>query len=174
MKVVMDTSSLISLELIGALRNILQITNITAPSAVRNELTEIGKYKDLESKAAKKILEMMNRKSKEVIEIKNAKKMEDLLSKDVNRGEAECFRCCIESGSKMLIMDDIDAAYSLESLAIANGIKIKISVAVLVELYKQNKVSRQQLKGYIKKLIKIREWEGGALEALSNRYLKNM
>ena len=171
---VMDTSSLISLEMIGALEKSQKIVKITIPLAVKDELGEIEKYKDKEGRAAKNILKMIKNKSIETTKIKNIKKVDNLLSKNVNRGEAESFICCFEKNIKTLVMDDVNAAYSLEGLAIASGIKIKISIAVLVELYRQKLIDKQKLRKFIIDLINIREWEGGALEVLAKKYLENV
>ncbi len=94
-----------------------------------------------------------------------------MLSGDVNRGEAECLVCCIEQKINVLVMDDVSAAYCLEGIAIANGIGIKISVAVLVEMQRQGIITKKELKNAIKKLIERRGWEGGALEILAKKYL---
>lgn len=166
---VLDTSSLLSLEMINVLKKSLKIMNIIIPEAVFEEIKEIGKYEDGEGKAAKKILLFKDIK---VVKVKNMKKADELLSKNVNRSEAECFICCIEQNIKTLIMDDVNAAYRLEGLAILNDIKMKISVAVVVELYKEKILDREELKNSINNLIEIRGWEGGVLEPLAKNIWK--
>lgn len=167
MKVVMDTSSLISLEIIGALEKSLEIVDVNISKTVVDELKETAKYKDQEGKAAKKVLKLAEKENIKVIEIKNQQHVENLLSRSVNRGEAECLVCCLENKISKLIMDDIDAAYSLEGMAIANNVEIRISLAVLMELYFQKKIDKKKLKYFVKKLVETREWEGGALRVLS-------
>lgn len=173
MILVIDTSSLISLEMIGALRKSFKTVEIIIPEAVLDEIKEIGRYKDREGKASQNILKLIKEGKIKVVKIKNQRKVGSLLSRNVNRGEAECFICCVEQNVKTLIMDDVDAAYELEGLAIVNDIKMKISVAILIELFTQKVLNKKELKGYVKKLIKTREWEGGVIEILSKRYLKN-
>lgn len=173
-KVVMDTSALISLELIGALGKSLRILDVIISETVKDEITEISKYKDVEGRSAKNVINLINVGSIKVIKIKNRKNVENLLSRNANKGEAECFVCCLENKISQLIMDDIDAAYSLEGFAIANKTDIKISIAVLMELYFQKMIAKKELKMFIKKLVKLREWEGGALEILSKKYLENL
>lgn len=172
-RVVMDTSSLISLGMINVLRNVAGSIKINVPSAVKSELEEMASHKDREGMAARNALKMIS-KEIEAADIKDVKRVESLLSKDVNRGEAECFVCCIENGIKILVMDDIDAAYSLEGPSIANEIKIKTSVAALVQVHRKGIINKDELKKHIRELIKIREWEGGALEVLANKYLGKM
>ena len=172
-KVVMDTSSLISLELIGLLEKSLKIIEITIPGVVKSELKELGKYQDKEGKSATKVLKLINSRKINISKIKNRKKAKELLSKSVDYGESECIVCCSENNIKNLIMDDISAAYGLEGFAISRNIKMKISVAVLVELHRNKIIDDKQLSEYVKKLIKTREWEGGVLEILAKRYLEN-
>jgi len=172
-KVVMDTSSLISLELIGLLEKSLKIIQIKIPEVVKNELKELSKYQDKEGKSAAKVLNLINNDKISISKIKNRKKAKELLTKNVDYGESECIVCCSENNIKTLIMDDINAAYGLEGFAISKNIKIKISIAVLVELHRNKIIDDRQLSEYVKKLIKTREWEGGVLEILIKRYLEN-
>ncbi len=168
----MDTSSLVSLELIGILKKSLKILEITIPEVVKNELKELGKYQDKEGKSAKRILGLIKKGKIKVVKIKNRKKTEKLLSKNVDQGESECIICCIENEIKTLIMDDVSAAYELEGFAISKDIKLKISIAVLIELYREKMLNSKQLLSCVKKLIKTREWEGGVLEILAKKYLE--
>lgn len=170
--VVMDTSSLVSLEMIGILKKCLEIVEINIPTFVEEEVKELSKYVDREGKASKEILKLIRNKQINAIKIKNRKKAESLFSADVNKGEAKCLVCCLENKISILVMDDVDAAYRLEGISIANNIKMKISVAMIIELLRQNKISKRVAIATVKKLIKLREWEGGVLEVLSKRYLE--
>jgi len=172
--VVIDTSSLVSLEMIRILKKCLEIVKITIPASVEGELKELSEYKDIEGKASKEILKLIRNKQINVIKIKNRRKVESLLSADVNEGEAECLACCLENKISILIMDDVDAPYRLEGLAIANNIKMKISVAMIIELIRQKIIDKNEAIATIKKLIKLREWESGVLEILSKRYLETL
>jgi predicted nucleic acid-binding protein len=172
-RVVMDTSALISLELIGLIEKALKIIEIIIPEAVKDELKELSDYKDKEGESAKKILGLLKKGKIKVVKIKNRKKAKEILSKNVDYGESECIISCIENDIDVLIMDDVSAAYELEGLAISKDIKLKISVAVLIELQKERVINKKQLLDSIKKLIKTREWEGGVLEILSKKYLEN-
>jgi predicted nucleic acid-binding protein len=171
--VVMDTSSLVSLEMIEILKKCLKIIKITIPTSVEEELKELSEYKDREGKASEEILRLIKSKQINVIKVENRKKVESLLSADVDKGEAECLVCCLEKKINTLIMDDVDAAYRLEGIAIANNIKMKISVAVIIELLRQGKISKRKAIATVNKLIKLRKWEGGILEILSKKYLES-
>lgn len=69
----------------------------------------------------------------------------------MDAGEASCLALCIMKKIPFLITDDADAAYSLGKIAMQKEIKIRICVAILIEL------------------IKKRSWEGGVLEVLTKK-----
>lgn len=173
-KVVLDTSSIISLSLIGLLVKCQQIFEVTIPKSVIRELKDVSTYKDVIGRAAEDVLKQVKQKKISVYSVKNKKKVKNLLSSDVSLGEAECFMCCVENKIKVLVMDDIDAMYSLEDTALANDIETNISVWLIAELVNNKIITKEDSVKYIKKLIKTREWKGGVLEVLANKYLENM
>lgn len=169
-RVVMDTSALISLGVSGLFQRCLEIAEIVIPETVVEELKEIGAFKDSEGKAAKMILKKWKQKKIKKTKVDSPKKILPLLSSDVDEGEAECFVLCLENKIDTLIMDDVNAGYALESLAMANGIKLKISVALVSELVRQGKINKKEALEAVRKMAKIREWEGGVMEHLAKRY----
>lgn len=144
---------------------------ITVTSAVVRELEDISKISDSEGKAAREILDLISSGEIQVEEIETENKVREITSTRVEEGEASCFVCCQEKKIKNLIMDDIEAASSLEGRAISNGIRQKISVAVVVDLMKQNIISEKSAEEAISKLKESRDWKGGVLEVLANKYL---
>jgi len=174
MKAVLDTSALISLEVSGLLPDALKLLDVTIPPTVFEELKELSKFDDIEGKSASRTIGLV--KDGRIIKHKvgGKKNVEKLLSSDVDVGEAECFMCCLKEGIKLLVLDDVDAAYSLEGLAKSQNIKLKISVAVIVELVNRNLIKRKKAYSAVKKMVKVRRWEGGVLEVLSEKYLKKM
>lgn len=173
-KVVMDTSSLVSLEMVGLLRQALKIVEITIPKVVAGELEEISKFPDPKGKAAETILKLINERKISVVKVRARRKVDGLLSSGVDEGEASCFVCCVENGIENLIMDDVDAAYELEGRALASEIKLKISAAVIIELMRKETISKKRAASAIKKMVKLRGWEGGVLEVLAKKYLGYM
>jgi len=173
-KVVVDTSSLVSLETVKLIGKILKIAEIVVPSEVVKELEEISHYEDVEGRSAKRILDFIKENIIRVCRVKDIKKINSLLSVAIDRGEAECLVCCIENKIKNLIIDDVDAMYSLEETAIKNEIETNISFWLLTELINKRIISKKEAYKLIKKMIKIREWEGGILEVLAKKYLENV
>ncbi len=170
MKVVADTSSLISLEFMGILDDAFSVTDVYIPSIVEEELNEIASFNDEKSNIAKRILKFVRDGKIKSIHVKNGS-FSRYISRNVDAGEASCLALCILKKIPFLITDDADAAYSLGRIAMAKGIKIRICVAILMELMKSNIVSKPEAKDKIEELIKKRSWEGGVLEVLVKRYM---
>ncbi len=170
-RVVIDTSALISLEVVEIMEKLFEIAEVIIPQAVEEEIIKLGRFRDEEGLAARRIAKFIEKKRIKVRRVKSGEKVARILSRNVNAGEAECFVCCLEQNVRTLIIDDVDAAYDLESISIASGIKLKLSAAVLVELYRKKLLSKKELRRKIRKLIKTRRWESNALETLCKKYL---
>lgn len=173
MKAVLDTSALISLSCAEMLRKSVELLECSLPSEVHSELRELSKYDDAEGNAASCVLEMISEGMLIQFAIAHKENVEALISADVQHGEASCFVLCVERKISLLILDDIDASFALSNKAHVQGISIRISVAVAVELCRQGRISKSQLKTVVGKLIKQRRWEGGILEVLAQNYLNN-
>jgi len=172
MKIVVDTSSLLSLEFMGILEDSFEITEIHITNTVEAELKEIAGYNDEKSHMAKNVLKLVSGGKIKCINIKN-EAFSKHLSRNVDAGEASCLALCILENISLLITDDADAAYYLGRIAMQKGIEVRICVAVLIELIKSNKISKSEGKFKLEKLVKKRGWEGGVLEVLVKRYLED-
>lgn len=171
MKVVADTSSLMSLEFMEILSEAFRIADVYITNVVEEELKEISSFSDEKSRIAKSILKHIQDRKIQCIRIKSSS-FSNYISRNVDAGEASCLALCILKKIPCLITDDADAAYSLGRIAMQKGIKIRICVAVLMELVKSNKISKSEAKEKLEKLIKKRSWEGGVLEVLAKKYLE--
>jgi len=169
MKIVVDTSSLLSLEFMGILGDSFEITEVYITNTVENELREIASYKDEKSRLAKKVLKLLSEGKIKCINIKK-EAFSKYLSRNVDAGEVSCLALCILENIHLLITDDADAAYSLGKIAMHERIKIRICVAVLMELIKAGRITKLEATKKIKNLIKQRSWEGGVLEVLVMKY----
>ncbi len=172
MKIVADTSSLLSLEYMSILDDALGIVEVCITDIVEDELKEIASFNDDKSKIAKKILNNINKGNIKSFHVKNDS-FSKYLSRDVDSGEASCLALCISEKIRFLITDDADAAYYLGRIAMQNGIELRICVAVLIELIKSNKISKSEGKFKLENLVKKRGWEGGVLEVLVKRYFED-
>lgn len=171
-EIVMDTSSLISLKVIDILEIASENIQITITSIIMEELKKMSKTSDREGKAAKEILELISEEKISVVEVNSKDKVQEITSPQVDEGEASCIVCCQEKEIKNLVMDDINAASKLEGRAISKGIQQKISVAIIIELMKKKIITKEKAISLINELKKSRDWKGGVLEVLADKYLK--
>ncbi len=171
MKIVIDTSSLLSLEFMDIMEGSLSIIEFYITSTVEAELKEIASYDDEKSHLAKEVLNLVGKDKIRCIHIKN-ETFSKYISRSVDAGEASCLALCISYNIPFLITDDADAAYSLGRIAMQKRVKIRICVAVLIELIRAGIITKSEAKEKVGTLIKQRGWEGGVLEVLVKRYLE--
>lgn len=171
MKIVADTSSLLSLGFMDILVDSFNITEVYITDTVEAELKEIASYRDEKSRLSRKILKHVHEGKIRCIHIKDTA-FRQYISRSVDTGEASCLALCISGNIPFLITDDADAAYYLGRITMQKGIKIRICIAVLIELIKAKIISSQQAREKVEKLIKQRGWEGGVLEVLVKKYME--
>ncbi len=165
----MDTSALISLQMTGLLKIASENIDIVLTQLVVEELKELKQYNDQVGRASEEVLHLTESGSINIINI--SKDVEDIQSSSVDEGEASCFVLAKKNKIRNLVMDDIKAASTLEELAIKEGIRQRISVAVIKELLNEDIISKEEAKRVVKEMIKDRGWKGGVLEVLAEEYL---
>jgi hypothetical protein len=165
MKAVADASSLLSLEYMGVLDDVLGIADIYTTGSVNHELKEIAGFRDERSNVAKKILTHISDGKIKCIDIKG-----EAYPKNASVGQ--CLSLCISAKIPFLLTDDADAAYILGRTAAQKGIKLRMCASAIVELINARKISPVTAKGKLEELIKKRSWEGGILEVLARKYLE--
>ncbi len=156
--------------MVGVLEKAALTLELITTDHVKKELEEISKYGDDVAEASERVLYLI---SEEMIIVKDISEnsIEDFIGVKVDRGEASCFLCAKKHGVRNLIMKDVEAASQLEGKAIKEGIKQKISVAVIVELENRGLVSKDEAKEVVEQLIEIKDWRGSVLEVLAKKYL---
>jgi predicted DNA-binding protein (UPF0278 family) len=80
MNLVLDTSSLLSLELMGVLDDAFSIAEVYITNIVENELKEIASFKDEKSKIARRILKHVQKGNIKSFEVK-----EEVFSKYISK-----------------------------------------------------------------------------------------
>ena len=171
-KIVADTSALVSLAMGGLLEKSAETAEILIPPEVLSELRQMASFKDEESAAAKAVLRLVSAHRIVVCRVKGRE--ERLKQHGADLGETACLQLCVENGVSLLVCDDVDASYSLETPALAKGVQLRISAAFVAELAKTGKLSKKQALAAIKQMNKLRRWEGGALESLAEKYLNSL
>ncbi|MBI4360959.1 hypothetical protein HY572_04280 [Candidatus Micrarchaeota archaeon] len=164
-----DTSALVSLELAGALTPSFSIVSWKIARAVVDELKELAGFDDRVGQAAKKILALIKSGKMDAAPVRVLPSVTGL----VDVGEASAFTLCIREKIPLLVCDDVEAGYRLDGLAQAEGIRIVISAAVIVELVKQGTWSKNQGNDAILRMIDSRGWQDGVLEYLCRKHLKD-
>jgi len=169
-RVVADTSALVSLALAGLLEKSAETAEILIPPEVLAELRQVASFKDEEGAAAKAVLQLVSADKILVRRVKGRERLRRSIYR-TDLGEAACLQLCVENGVSLLVCDDIDASYRLEAPALAKGIRLRISAAFVAELARTGKLSKKQAMAAIRRMNKLRHWEGGALETLAEKYL---
>ncbi len=95
MKIVVDTSSLLSLEFMDILEDTFGIAEVHITSTVEEELREIASYKDEKSHSAKKILKLVHEGKIKCVNIEN-KSFSKYISRSVDAEEASCVAVLME------------------------------------------------------------------------------
>ena len=165
-----DTSALVSLAFSGRLEEICKAMALLIPLQVKKELEEIAERNDAKASAAKMVLELIKTGKITIKNIAEKNKVQNLLGKDIDFGEAECFELAFEQKTETILMDDLDASYALAGMARAQSISIRISAAAVIELAKQKIISKTEAKKSLLKMIQHRGWEKTTLEYLIQKY----
>ncbi len=166
-RAVADTSSLVSLELAGALEASFSIVDWVIPKAVVAELEELGEFDDNVGLAAKRARELIRNKRPVIKAVEPQKP----IPSQVGLGEAAAFSLCLKEGIPLFVCDDVKAGYRLDGLARVHGVRIVIGAAVIVELVKRGIWTKEKAREAIAKMVDKRDWKGGVLEYLSKQYL---
>jgi predicted nucleic acid-binding protein len=169
-RIVADTSSLLTLELVDLLDRIAFVDLATVGRVV-SELEDLAGFDDEEAAAAERVLSWIDGGGIEVFSLQATETMEALASKRVQPAEAACLQACREAKAEVLVTDDARAIAGLRDEAMAHGIRLRISVAVIVESRKRGELSTTQARRLVDEIIDARGWEGGVLEVLARRHL---
>lgn len=165
MKAVADASALLSLEYMGVLDDLLNISDIYTTESVNEELKEITGFRDEKSGIAKRILLHVSDGKVKCIDSKG-----DMHSKNTSLNH--CFALCLSAKIPFLLTEDADAAYYLGRMAAQKGVRLRTCAAVLVELIKSGNINTQTARKKLDELMNKRSWEGGIIEVLARRYLE--
>ncbi len=151
LKIVSDTSFLISLSIINIEKSLLKYFDVTITPQIIKELKRTSRYKDVEGKAAKKLLKLADRG---FINIAKSKAIE---IKGMGKGESSILDIFKRDGFKYLATDDFDAIDKIVKEIGEN--KILVTYDILEVLLHKRILSVKKAKKLVKRLLKIRHWE---------------
>ncbi len=106
MKLVIDTSVLVSIETVNLVSKVMEYFDILISDTVRIELSELAQYDDEHGKSSKRILEMIKR---DQIKTKNVENFSQHLTA-AESGEASCLELALSEKADYLD-DDINVGY---------------------------------------------------------------
>ncbi|MGM0510754.1 MAG: hypothetical protein ACQESD_06470 [Thermoplasmatota archaeon] len=161
---------MISLQVTDLLNTAAENIDLVVTQLVVEELKEIKQHNDQIGQAAEKILYVVVSKDIEIFNIPE-NDVKELQTSNIDEGEASCFILAKNKNIKFLVMDDIKASSTLESLAIKENIHQRISVAVIIGLMNMDVISKEKAKRSVDLMVKDREWKGSVLEVLVEKYL---
>jgi len=169
MKIVMDTPSLINLQLVNVLNMSLPYFDIHVPRSVQKELKDMSKFSDREGAAARKVLRLISGKKIHALPVKNKKRVKELTKgRKWDRGEIECLVLAEENKISDLITDDYDILPRL--LKSAGKVHINLSPFVIIYLSYKGRISKERAKEKIREIVSLRGWSARLTEHVLERY----
>ncbi len=164
MKFAADTGALLSLSCSSHLPIILGHNSLASTKAVSDELKQFATYSDFLGKHAQQVLKEIQRKTIIIEEPKV------LLSLKISTAELSVFSLGKEK-KYCILTDDLHAArVALQQLALPS----KPCFYALLLLYKDKKMTKQQLLLTLDALISQRNWMNGALYSYAKKIIEEI
>lgn len=147
---ILDTSAFISLGICDCVEILLDEFDLHTSRAVIDELEDMSGYNDLEADVADRWLE-----KKDLINVHEVGEAGEFDHGKIDKGEGSCALLARKKNADFLITDDIRA---LPHLKIIASIEVAISPIVLKALVKRSRLSTDEAKNKLDKLIEKRDW----------------
>ncbi len=161
-----DTSALVSLEIKHLVNLASKHIHFYISEGIREELLDIAEFDDVHGRSARDVLKLVQSR---IITVQFMPAREEH-TKNIDRGEAEVLTLSESGDYDYIITDDVKALPYIKSVA---KVKVLTSVFVIRLLYDINALSRQEALNSIKEISASRDWYGGILETISNRYFED-
>jgi len=150
LKLVADTSFLISIRISNIFYNLLKVSSIGITSSVKRELESLAKYPDTEGKAAKFLLGQLEKGS---LTMENAKSR----LKNIGKGESSCVELYKTGRFDFLCCDDVDA---IKVIAKEIGKESILMTFDIVEvLSRKHILNKRAVKRVVARLFRFRKWK---------------
>lgn len=146
MKIITDTSALLSLAAGDILDLVLENIDCIIPSRVKEEVKGISLNNTFEGNLAKKVLSYID---KEIAVIETYQSS--------NEGEVECVYLAHQiQDAELVITDDTKALEKLEKIC---NTKIRFSTIILYALYLQGKITKDRARVVLERMRVKRDWK---------------
>jgi rRNA-processing protein FCF1 len=150
MKLVIDTSALVSIETVNLVSRVLKYFDIIITEIVRQELLELSQYHDDHGKSSKRILGMINKDQIKIITIGDYSRH----LTEVDIGEASCLELAICEKADYLITDDCNCFWYLSS----NFKNTVFSIFLVRLLSNLREITHEEGWEYIERIREKRTW----------------
>jgi len=162
-----DTSALVSLEIRNLVNLSSKFIQFSISTGVFEELREIAKFDDIHGKSSRDVLTLVE---SGIILVKPVN-LNPKHAENIDLGEAEILTIAEPGNYDYIITDDVKAMPYMKSMA---KVKVLTSAFVIRLLYDKGILSRQEALSSIKVISQSRDWYGGVLETISNRYFNDI
>ena len=160
-----DTSALVSLEIKHLVNLASKYIQLFISKGVCEELKDIAEFDDVHGKSARDVLRLVESGIITVISITAREEH----TQNIDRGEAEILTLSESGEYDYIITDDVK---SLPYIKSQTNVKALTSVFVIRLLYDLNILSQQEALVSIKEISISRDWYGGVLQTISERYFE--
>lgn len=162
-KILADTSALVSLEIKHLVALSSKIIQFYLSDMVSSELKEIAEFDDVHGRSAKDVLSLVD---SGIIAVRYVSARKEYLE-NIDIGEAEILTLAESGEYDYLITDDVRALPYIKSIT---KVKVLTSAFVIRLLYDLKLLSRDEALNSIKEISASRDWYGGILETISYKY----
>ena len=160
MKFAVDTGAALSLALSTHFRKIINLHELIITETIENELAQFVEYND-----------DLGLKAQEILKIKLFKKQpKNLLPLLLEKGEIEVFSLAWEE-KILALTDDIHAARVVRE---KYSVEVRPSFYVFLLLYKNKKITKEELIIDINSILIRRNWLTGVLWGYAQNLIKNL
>lgn len=165
-EILADTSALVSLEIKHLVNLASKHIHFSISEGILEELQDIAEFDDVHGRSARDVLKLAESR---IITVQFMAAREKH-TQNIDRGEAEVLTMSESGDYDYIITDDVKALPYIKSVA---KVKVLTSAFVIRLLYDINVLSRQEALNSIKEISASRDWYGGILETISNRYFED-
>nr|CBH37994.1 conserved hypothetical protein [uncultured archaeon]CBH38515.1 conserved hypothetical protein [uncultured archaeon]CBH39905.1 conserved hypothetical protein [uncultured archaeon] len=164
-KIVADTSSLISLQTGDILALSLELFDISVPEIVVTELKEVAGFNDTHGKSARNVLKLIKENRIRVKELIVISKTESR----VDVGEMDCLNLCKQEQIPILVTDDWKALPKL--IEQSASINVVVSAFVIRSLLNKRMLTGDNAKAVLDKIARDRDWLESKIYEESKKWL---
>jgi len=160
-----DTSALVSLEIKHLVNLASKHIQFSITKGVCEELRDITQFDDAHGRSARDVLKLVE---SGIIAVKSIPARE-VHAQNIDIGEAEILTLSESGEYEYIITDDVKALPYIRS---QTNTKALTSAFVIRLLYDLNILTKQEALTAINEISTLRDWYGGVLETISQRYFE--